>query len=367
MAYKKTLQALEIIKEFLPEKGMQFTMDVLKEAGYPEKNLVERIHRIKNNYGIKEPTSIERILQRGYITIKTPWNKLVAKTLFVDPESSNKYLWVAIETENKREICVRINLEGKALSGLKTKIKYNPDLLNEIEVPFNFVYRKHITGVKNFEFYCIRCNTIHDKTFASQSDDSRSKCKTCYNLSRAEYLKNNKQAAIRARLHNRLVIVLKTRVSEHSDRLNKSDLVREALQAGLWDTKEIANYIEEHHNVKLEMGSLSRMKSNVKRRDEKRKRKKIDLNCLNIHDDHYYPIKYLIGCSPHELRKWIENQFEEGWTHENRGKVWELDHIIPYSHYDLTDFDQVKKVMHYTNLRPLLIKDNRSKKGRVDK
>lgn len=69
----------------------------------------------------------------------------------------------------------------------------------------------------------------------------------------------------------------------------------------------------------------------------------------------------MIGCTTAEFRKHIENQFQEGWTHENKGSVWELDHIIPYNNFDLTDYEQVKQVMHYTNVRPLSIKDNRTK------
>jgi hypothetical protein len=72
----------------------------------------------------------------------------------------------------------------------------------------------------------------------------------------------------------------------------------------------------------------------------------------------------MLGCTTTEFRKHIENQFQEGWTHKNRGSVWEIDHIIPYNNFDLTDYEQVKQVMHYTNVRPLSIKENRTKGGK---
>ena len=72
----------------------------------------------------------------------------------------------------------------------------------------------------------------------------------------------------------------------------------------------------------------------------------------------------MIGCTTAEFRQHIENQFEPDWTHENKGKAWELDHIVPYDNYDLTDYEQIKQVMHYTNVRPLSVQENRSKRNK---
>ena len=73
----------------------------------------------------------------------------------------------------------------------------------------------------------------------------------------------------------------------------------------------------------------------------------------------------MIGCTTAEFRKHIENQLQEGWSHEDRGNLWEIDHIIPYNNFDLTDSEQVKQVMHYTNVRPLSIKENRTKRDKL--
>lgn len=43
---------------------------------------------------------------------------------------------------------------------------------------------------------------------------------------------------------------------------------------------------------------------------------------------------------------------------ENRGSVWEIDHIVPFHRVDLSDPEVQRKVCHYTNLRPLFKLDN---------
>jgi hypothetical protein len=42
----------------------------------------------------------------------------------------------------------------------------------------------------------------------------------------------------------------------------------------------------------------------------------------------------------------------------NRNSCWAIDHIIPLASVDLTKRENVKKVCHFTNLRPLWQIDN---------
>lgn len=70
----------------------------------------------------------------------------------------------------------------------------------------------------------------------------------------------------------------------------------------------------------------------------------------------------LLGCSPMELREYLESKFEDGMTWENRGlHGWHIDHIKPCASFDLSDPEQQKECFHYTNLQPLWAKDNLSK------
>lgn len=64
----------------------------------------------------------------------------------------------------------------------------------------------------------------------------------------------------------------------------------------------------------------------------------------------------LFGCDLETLKKYIESKFKEGMNWDNRGKTkgtWQIDHIRPYSKFDLTKEEEILKCCHYTNLQPL--------------
>lgn len=71
-----------------------------------------------------------------------------------------------------------------------------------------------------------------------------------------------------------------------------------------------------------------------------------------------------LGCSIDALKKRLERRFHNGMTWNNYGKHWHLDHIKPLAMFDLTKPSQARKAVHFSNLQPLLAKDNFSKNGR---
>lgn len=70
----------------------------------------------------------------------------------------------------------------------------------------------------------------------------------------------------------------------------------------------------------------------------------------------------LIGCSPLELKKHIENKFMEGMNWENRNQ-WHIDHIIPLS--SAQSEKELYDLCHYTNLQPLWAEDNIKKGNKI--
>ena len=72
----------------------------------------------------------------------------------------------------------------------------------------------------------------------------------------------------------------------------------------------------------------------------------------------------LIGTTILQLRKYIEEKFQDGMNWDNHGK-WHLDHRIPLANFDLTKEEEQKKAFHYTNLQPLWAEENLCKGKKV--
>lgn len=66
----------------------------------------------------------------------------------------------------------------------------------------------------------------------------------------------------------------------------------------------------------------------------------------------------LVGCSFEELKKHLESKFQPGMSWDNYGSYWCIDHIKPYSSIAPNDKIGIEQISHFSNLRPLTIKDN---------
>lgn len=72
----------------------------------------------------------------------------------------------------------------------------------------------------------------------------------------------------------------------------------------------------------------------------------------------------LIGCSPSELKSYLEKQFKDGMCWENHGLFgWHIDHIIPLS--SAKNDDELKNLCHYSNLQPLWAIENIIKRDKI--
>lgn len=79
-----------------------------------------------------------------------------------------------------------------------------------------------------------------------------------------------------------------------------------------------------------------------------------------------------IGCTPDQLRQYLESKFLEGMTWENYGNPlgdhsygWHVDHIKPISSFDLSIEENIYVAWHYSNLQPLWGIDNLRKNNRI--
>ena len=73
----------------------------------------------------------------------------------------------------------------------------------------------------------------------------------------------------------------------------------------------------------------------------------------------------LLGCSVEFFKSYFEQRFTDGmsWDRFMKGEI-HIDHIRPCSSFDLSDPGQQKVCFHYSNLQPLLARDNLRKGSR---
>jgi hypothetical protein len=69
----------------------------------------------------------------------------------------------------------------------------------------------------------------------------------------------------------------------------------------------------------------------------------------------------LLGCSVEFFLSWLAYNFAGGMSFPNHGTVWHLDHVIPCARFDLTQEDHQRICFHWTNMKPMIARDNISK------
>jgi len=62
-----------------------------------------------------------------------------------------------------------------------------------------------------------------------------------------------------------------------------------------------------------------------------------------------------------DIKIHLEADFTPSMSWENYGSYWEIDHIVPLSHFDEKDPNSVRDAWHFSNLQPLEKSLNRSK------
>ena len=70
-----------------------------------------------------------------------------------------------------------------------------------------------------------------------------------------------------------------------------------------------------------------------------------------------------IGCNIHYFREWLEYNFTEEMNWDNYGSFWSIDHIIPVCKFDLTVEEEKFKCWNWSNMMPVTVKYNSSKKN----
>jgi Prasinovirus endonuclease VII len=78
----------------------------------------------------------------------------------------------------------------------------------------------------------------------------------------------------------------------------------------------------------------------------------------------------LLGCTPDELKIWLQRRFRDGMGWHNYGSAgadgrgWQVDHIRPCASFDLTNPKHQAKCFHFSNLQPIWAADNLAKRDK---
>lgn len=165
---------------------------------------------------------------------------------------------------------------------------------------------------------CTKCNIEKNisefYTKNTSIDGYRKECKECFNISRAEPRKIYKEK-------NRDILREKSKIY-HKNRL-------------ITDT---------FYRAKIDARNIIRKALSERSYTKKSKTQEI------------------LGCSYIEFKNHIESLFQPGMSWENRNE-WHIDHIVPLDF--AKDENEILKLNHYTNLRPLFATENLSKSNSI--
>ena len=187
------------------------------------------------------------------------------------------------------------------------------------------------------------CPKGHNKALIN-GRTKQGQCRICHNDQNKQYAENHKQE--RSEYIKQYYVENKEKVQiqhkEYRDN-NKFD-------KACYEKEYKKNRQKEDLNYKLVCNLRTRLYSALKNKQKKGSAVK-DL-----------------GCSIDFLKQYLQSQFLPSMTWNNWGKgpdMWNIDHIVPLSSFDLTDREQLLKAVHYTNLQPLWEPDNLQKSSKI--
>ena len=176
---------------------------------------------------------------------------------------------------------------------------------------------------------CYVCKNILLKSNFSRNakskDGLQAQCTFCKNDYNKKYYFENRDSALECR--KKYKIQNRGKINEHIKNRMKSDL-----------------------NFKLSHNLRSRTNKAFKSQNVRKTNKTFDL----------------LGCSHSFFKKWIVHQLYGIMTIENYGSVWQIDHCLPITSFNLLDESDMKKCFNWINLRPMYCSENISKGSKIN-
>jgi len=223
---------------------------------------------------------------------------------------------------------------------------------------------------------CNKCEVEKEYIFFRKRKDSkdgfRNNCKECMNTHMKIYYDNNKEELL-------------TQKKEYYEK-NKDKIFIKNKKYYENNKEKVINLSKEYYENNKDYISLKQKEYHINNKD-KRNKYSIEYFKNRLETDDIFKTKHyiksiirnslkslgyskksktqeILGCSIEEFRIYLESKFEDWMTWNNRGLYngelnygWDVDHIIPLSSAKIED--EIIKLNHYTNLRPLCSYTNR--------
>lgn len=265
--------------------------------------------------------------------------------------------------KNKPSGCKKYRTESR-----RSYVKKNREkILNYLK---DYHKNNYIKNKENLSEYGKKYRKINKEYLINKSKDYYLKNKEKIQKKHKEYRDNNKE---RIKLYNKI----------HQD--EKKEYYKQQKKEYFLRTKEQRNTYLKEYNIKN--------KDKIKKRQNlyEKNRKKIDpeynlrkilrlgfyihlrksitsKNEYHIKKNKLGSVLSYLGMEISNFVKYIESLWQEGmsWSNYGSGKdKWNIDHIYPLSLGDCTNPEFLKKVWHYTNLRPLWHIENIKKSNKI--
>lgn len=112
--------------------------------------------------------------------------------------------------------------------------------------------------------------------------------------------------------------------------------------------------VRQKYNNRYQSDPLFKMKKNYSRR-------------LSLIIQKDKPTLKYLGVELSFLKKWFEFCFKKGYSFENYGSFWHIDHVIPVNKWNLDDDQENELCFSWYNLSPLKGDENISKHDKIIK
>ena len=212
---------------------------------------------------------------------------------------------------------------------------------------------------KTIDKTCKTCNVVKNITLFSRNCLSPI-CIDCSNIKRRNKYNNNEELREKA---IKQATEFKKKKKAIRDEIKKEEL--DKLEAEIGKDNTICKYC---NKVKAKTRFRhNRLKCRDCERDEplakfKRTiRTRIHIALKNKKDKH--TCEYL-GCSHIEYIKWISHN-NDGFTMDNHGDEWHIDHVIPLSRFNLENEEDIEVAFNWRNTMALSVKDNLTKNNKI--